>query len=226
MLFRNCFVFIFGVLVSVAVSGILNTSPLLLYNTFRDGFVPEVYSMLSGTYILRLPRKVVVPSEGKRKICLNIQVEIPICTYGRIVPIPEIIYIHNLDVIAETLAAGKVHSNICVGLINRKKFDLELTKGHAIAFLIVQEYVIVRLQHFGACFNADHLQNQKLGTSRYKQSFQSDIKPPDITNTNTDSHTDMNTYVTTSIIINAAESHTEKYTDMNPYVTTSNNQGC
>ena len=110
----------------------------------KNAFAPETKSAAAAGYDLKSPTDCLIERENRKLILIDIAIQIPKNTYGRIAPRSGLSLNHFI-----TVGGGVIDSdyrgNIGVILFNHSKHDYSIKRGERIAQLIVEKIQPVQL---------------------------------------------------------------------------------
>lgn len=105
------------------------------------GYLPTRSHITDAGMDLYAPKPVVLPAGGLVKVHLDIAVQLPVSTYGKIEGRSSLAA-RGVDVLGGVVDEG-YRGEIAVVLKNNSDFRLEFNRGDRIAQLIVQPYIAV-----------------------------------------------------------------------------------
>ncbi|XP_046741781.1 deoxyuridine 5'-triphosphate nucleotidohydrolase [Diprion similis] len=108
-------------------------------------FAPMKGSSAAAGYDLRSAYEYVIPPNGKELIKTDLQVEVPIGTYGRVAPRSGLAWKHHIDVGAGVIDAD-YRGNVGVVLFNHSNTEFKVLPGDRVAQLICERIVYPELE--------------------------------------------------------------------------------
>ncbi|CAL1680737.1 unnamed protein product [Lasius platythorax] len=108
-------------------------------------FAPIKGSEYAAGYDLRSAYKYVIPAHGKELVKTDLQIEVPLGTYGRVAPRSGLAWKNHIDVGAGVIDAD-YRGNLGVVLFNHSNEDFEVAPGDRIAQLICERIMYPRLE--------------------------------------------------------------------------------
>ncbi|KAG5191356.1 Deoxyuridine 5'-triphosphate nucleotidohydrolase [Tribonema minus] len=91
---------------------------------------------------------VTVPAHDKALVQTDLEIELPVSTYGRIVNKPGLSVDNEMDVYSPIIEAQN-SSNVGIVIYNHGSSDFQVVRGDCIAQLIVHQAVIAHIQEQG-----------------------------------------------------------------------------
>lgn len=111
----------------------------------NKAFAPTKGSDYAAGYDLRSAYWYMIPARGKELVKTDLQVQVPLGTYGRVAPRSGLAWKNHIDVGAGVIDAD-YRGNLGVVLFNHSNEDFEIAPGDRIAQLICEKIAYPRLE--------------------------------------------------------------------------------